>query len=278
MFLTVNPTAFKLFGIEIQWYAIIIVSGIVLVSWLATREAERVGLREDDIIDFMFWALPLAILGARLYYVLFEWQYYAENPGQILAIRNGGLAIYGGLLAGGLVLYFFTRHRFISTWKFLDVAAPSVILGQAIGRWGNFMNQEAFGEVTTKGFLESLHLPDFIIRNMYIDGAYRQPTFLYESVWNLIGFIILIVLRKRQTFFKEGEIALTYVIWYSLGRFFIEGMRTDSLMMFDAIRVSQLLSAILFVGAIVILVYRRKKVTPLPYYNRQIKAKRETGK
>lgn len=265
--LVVNPTAFSLFGIEIQWYAIIIVSAIILVTYMASKEAVKVGLKEDDVTDLMLWALPLSIVGARAYYVLFEWQYYVENPGEILATRHGGLAIYGGLIAGGLVIYFFTRYRFISTWKFLDIAAPSVILAQAIGRWGNFMNHEAFGKVVTLDFLKGLHLPNFIIENMLIEGEYRQPTFLYESVWNVIGFIILIVLRRKPHFFKEGEVALSYVIWYSLGRFFIEGMRTDSLMIGDLLRASQILSAGLFIGAIAILVYRRKKMD-LPYYDR----------
>lgn len=267
MLLSVNPIAFNLFGIDIMWYAIIIVSAIVLVSWLASKEAVKVGLREDDVVDLMLWALPISIVGARLYYVLFELDYYIENPGQILAIRSGGLAIYGGLIAGGLVVYFFTRHRFISTWKFLDVAAPSVILAQSIGRWGNFMNHEAYGEVVSRNFLESLHLPKFIIENMYIDGEYRQPTFLYESVWSVLGFVVLILLRRKPNFLKEGEVALVYVIWYSLGRFFIEGMRTDSLWIGDVIRVSQMLSGLLFIGAIGLLIYRRKKMD-LPFYDR----------
>lgn len=267
MLLSVNPIAFNLFGIDIMWYAIIIVSAIVLVSWLASKEAVKVGLREDDVVDLMLWALPISIVGARLYYVLFELDYYIENPGQILAIRSGGLAIYGGLIAGGLVVYFFTRHRFISTWKFLDVAAPSVILAQGIGRWGNFMNHEAYGEVVSRNFLESLHLPKFIIENMYIDGEYRQPTFLYESVWSVLGFVVLILLRRKLNFLKEGEVALVYVIWYSLGRFFIEGMRTDSLWIGDVIRVSQMLSGLLFIGAIGLLIYRRKKMD-LPFYDR----------
>ena len=267
MLLSVNPIAFNLFGIDIMWYAIIIVSAIVLVSWLASKEAVKVGLREDDVVDLMLWALPISIVGARLYYVLFELDYYIENPGQILAIRSGGLAIYGGLIAGGLVIYFFTRHRFISTWKFLDVAAPSVILAQGIGRWGNFMNHEAYGEVVSRNFLESLHLPKFIIENMYIDGEYRQPTFLYESVWSVLGFVVLILLRRKPNFLKEGEVALVYVIWYSLGRFFIEGMRTDSLWIGDVIRVSQMLSGLLFIGAMGLLIYRRKKMD-LPFYDR----------
>ncbi len=265
----IDPTAFTFFGIDIKWYAIIIVSGIVLAVWLANKEAVKVGLREDDITDFILWALPLAFIGARLYYIIFDdWRYYLANPLMILAFRNGGLAIYGGLIAGGLVVYFFTRYHFISTWKFLDVAAPSVIIAQSIGRWGNFMNHEAFGGNTTRSFLEGLHLPEFIIDNMYIDGIYRQPTFLYESLWNLLGFIVLIVLRRRKEFFREGEIFLSYLLWYGFGRFFIEGMRTDSLMVFGQLRVSQLLSAVLFLAAAGLIVYRRKVVQP-PYYDRK---------
>ncbi|AQP54319.1 prolipoprotein diacylglyceryl transferase [Vagococcus penaei] len=274
MIAEINPTAFEVFGIGIQWYAIIIVTGIIIAGWLASREAVRVGMKSDDVIDLLLWALPISIIGARAYYVIFEWEYYAQHPSQILAIRNGGLAIYGGLIAGGLVVYFFTQHRFISTWKFLDVATPSVILAQAIGRWGNFMNHEAYGGVTTEGFLHSLHLPKFIIDNMYIDGAYRQPTFLYESSWNLLGFIVIILLRRKPNFFREGEIALTYVIWYSFGRFFIEQMRTDSLFAFGLFRVSAVLSGILFIGAIALLVYRRLKVHP-PVYQRTQKVKKD---
>ena len=264
----VNPVAFELFGIEVNWYGIIIVTGIIIAIWLASREAERVGFKSDDIIDFMFWALPLAIVGARLYYVIFEWRYYAANPSQILAIRNGGLAIYGGLIAGVLVVYFFTRSRYLSFWKFTDIAAPSVILGQVIGRWGNFMNHEAYGGETTRAFLESLHLPNFIIDNMFIEGLYRQPTFLYESLWNLVGFGILLYLRQKSDWLKVGEVTFAYVLWYSFGRFFIEGMRTDSLYLFGAVRVSQLLSAILFISSLILIVYRRKKVNP-PVYNRK---------
>ncbi|OTN87686.1 prolipoprotein diacylglyceryl transferase [Enterococcus sp. 7E2_DIV0204] len=264
----VNPVAFNLFGISVYWYAVIIVSGIVLAVWLSSREAIRVGLKEDDVIDFMLWGLPSAIIGARLYYVIFQWQDYVDNPIEIILTRNGGLAIYGGLIGGGLALFFFTRHRFISTWTFLDIAAPSVILAQAIGRWGNFMNHEAYGPATTRGFLEGIHLPKFIIDNMNIDGTYHQPTFLYESVWNVLGFIVLVLLRKKKDFLKEGEVVLGYVIWYSFGRFFIEGMRTDSLYAFGSIRVSQLFSLVLFFGAIAILIIRRKKGS-IPFYNRE---------
>lgn len=265
---SVNRVALEVFGLEIYWYAIIIISGVIIAMWLSTREAVRVGMRKDDVSDFMLGALPLSFIGARLYYVLFNLQPYLDDPMQIFNIRSGGLAIYGGLIAGGIWLYFYCQRNFISTWTFLDVAAPSVLLAQGIGRWGNFMNHEAFGEVTTRSFLENLYLPSFIIDNMYIEGAYRQPTFLYESIWSVIGFILLIVLRKKTGLLKQGEVFLGYIIWYSFGRMFIEGMRTDSLYLFASIRVSQLLSLILFVGGIILLVWRRKKQKDLKDYRR----------
>ncbi len=246
----VNRVAFELFGLTIYWYAIIIVSGVIIAMWLSTREAVRVGLKPDDVTDFMLIGLPVAIIGARLYYILFDLQYYIDDPSQIFNIRSGGIAIYGALIAGGIWLYFFCQRNFISPWTFLDIAAPSVLLAQGIGRWGNFMNHEAFGAEVSRSFLESLYIPKFIIDNMYIDEAYRQPTFLYESVWNVIGFIVLIFLRKKTGLLKEGEVFLSYLIWYGFGRFFIEGMRTDSLYLFGGIRVSQALSALLFFGAI----------------------------
>ncbi len=263
----VNRVAFELFGLPIYWYAIIIVSGVIIAMWLSTREAVRVGLKPDDVTDFMLIGLPVSIIGARLYYILFDLQYYIDDPSQIFNIRSGGITIYGALIAGGIWLYFFCQRNFISPWTFLDIAAPSVLLAQGIGRWGNFMNHEAFGAEVSRSFLESLYIPKFIIDNMYIDEAYRQPTFLYESVWNVIGFIVLIFLRKKTGLLKEGEVFLSYLIWYGFGRFFIEGMRTDSLYLFGDIRVSQALSALLFFGAIGLLIWRRKNQT-LKDYNR----------
>ncbi|MGK0552459.1 prolipoprotein diacylglyceryl transferase [Enterococcus faecalis] len=273
MLAQVNPVAFRLLGIPVYYYALIIVSGIILAVWLSSREAVRVGLKEDDVVDFMLWGLPAAIIGARLYYVIFQWQDYVNDPIEIILTRHGGLAIYGGLIGGGLALFFFTRHRFISTWTFLDIAAPSVILAQAIGRWGNFMNHEAYGPATSRQFLEQLHLPNFIIENMNIDGVYHQPTFLYESLWNVLGFIVLLLLRRQKNFLKEGEVFLNYIIWYAFGRFFIEGMRTDSLYAFGSIRVSQLLSLIIFFAAIAAIFIRRRKAS-LPFYNREKNSQR----
>lgn len=264
----VNRVAFELFGLSIYWYAVIIISGVVIAMVLSSREAERVGMRADDVTDFMLVGLPLSFIGARLYYILFDLQPYLADPIQVFNIRSGGLAIYGGLIVGGIWLYYFCSRHFISVWTFLDIAAPSVMIAQSIGRWGNFMNHEAFGGETTKAFLQSLHLPQFIIENMYIDGAYRQPTFLYESVWTFIGFIVLLFLRKKTGLLKRGEVALSYVIWYSFGRMFIEGMRTDSLYLVGSIRVSQLLSFILLVGAIGVFIWRRKQNKQLKSYDR----------
>lgn len=263
----INRVAFELFGLQIYWYAIIIVSGIALALWMSNREAVRVGLKEDDMTNFILWALPIAIIGARLYYILFDLGPYLADPIQIFNTRSGGLAIYGGLIAAVIVLLVYTRHHFIDPWLFLDVVAPGVMLGQAMGRWGNFTNHEAYGGETTRQFLENLHLPQFIINNMYIDGAFRQPTFFYESMWSFIGLVLILIIRKKVAV-KRGELFLGYVTWYSFGRFFIEGMRTDSLYFFGSLRVSQVLSLILFVSGIVLLYYRRKKRTDIKAYER----------
>ena len=263
----INRVAFELFGLQIYWYAIIIVSGIALALWMSNREAVRVGLKEDDMTNFILWALPIAIIGARLYYILFDLEPYLADPIQIFNTRSGGLAIYGGLIAAVIVLIVYTRHNFIDPWLFLDVVAPGVMLGQAMGRWGNFTNHEAYGGETTRQFLESLHLPQFIINNMYIDGAFRHPTFFYESMWSLLGLILILIIRKKVAV-KRGELFLGYVTWYSFGRFFVEGMRTDSLYFFGGLRVSQVLSLVLFVGGIALLYYRRKKRTDIKLYER----------
>jgi len=161
--------------------------------------------------------------------VLFELGYYLQNPGQILAIWNGGIAIYGGLIAGGGTLYWYAKKKGTSLALVLDILAPNVLLAQSIGRWGNFMNQEAHGGPVTRQFLENLYLPEFIIEQMNINGTYYHPTFLYESLWSLLGFVLIVTIRNRKQLLRQGEVALSYVLWYSVGRFFIEGMRTDSL-------------------------------------------------
>ncbi|WFC01503.1 prolipoprotein diacylglyceryl transferase [Pediococcus pentosaceus] len=252
-----NPIAFNLGGIQVHWYGIIIASAVVLATILAVQEAKRRRIDPDSIYDLILWALPVAIITARMYYVIFEWGYYQNHVDEIVRVWDGGIAIYGALIGAGIVVYLFCRANWIPVWLMLDIIAPVLIMAQGIGRWGNFMNQEAFGRITSLTFLQSLHLPHFIIQQMLIDGAYRQPTFLYESLWDILGFIVLMSLRHKKHLFKQGEVFLSYVIWYAFGRFFVEGMRTDSLMLLG-IRVSQWLSVILFIGAIGILVFRRK--------------------
>lgn len=256
----IDPIAIKLGPIAIHWYALLIMSGVALAVYLASKEGPKKKISADDVTDFILVAFPLAILGARLYYVIFEWAYYSKHLNEVFAIWNGGLAIYGGLLTGAVVLFVFSYYRMIKPIDFLDIAAPGVMVAQSIGRWGNFVNQEAYG----KAVQHLNYLPDFIKKQMYIDGSYRTPTFLYESLWNLLGFLMIIVLRRRPNLLKQGEITAFYLIWYGCGRFVIEGMRTDSLMLMG-LRVSQWLSAILVIAGIVFIVIRRRK-TNIPYY------------
>ncbi|EII1987034.1 prolipoprotein diacylglyceryl transferase [Listeria monocytogenes] len=257
-----DPVAIQIGSISVKWYGVIIASAVVIALLLALSEANKRKMDKEIIVDLLIWAIPISIISARIYYVIFEWDFYKNNLGEIVKIWHGGIAIYGALIGAVLTAIIFSRIKKISFWQLADVVAPSLIIAQAIGRWGNFMNQEAHGAETTRSFLESLHLPDFIINQMYIDGAYYQPTFLFESLWNVLGFIVLLIIRRTKI--RRGELFLGYVIWYSFGRFFIEGMRTDSLMWGD-FRVSQVLSLLLIVLSIGIIIYRRMKMNP-PYY------------
>lgn len=251
----INPVAFHLGPIPVHWYGIIIGLGIAIALYLVVRESDKRGLDKDTFTDLLIWAIPISIISARIYYVIFEWDYYSQYPEQIIQIWQGGIAIHGALIGAVITTVVFARKRGLSFWKLADIAAPSIILAQGIGRWGNFINQEAHGREVTRVFLENLHLPQFIIDQMYINGAYYHPTFLYESLWNILGFIILILLRRASL--RRGELFLTYVIWYSIGRFFIEGMRTDSLMLGD-LRFAQVMSLSLIVLALGLWIYRRK--------------------
>ncbi|MFE8696550.1 prolipoprotein diacylglyceryl transferase [Cytobacillus sp. FJAT-53684] len=252
-----NPIVFSLGPISVRWYGLIIGIGIALALMIVMREGEKRGIKKDLFADLMLWAIPIAILSARIYYVIFQWDFYSQNPGEIIKIWEGGIAIHGALIGSVITAVVFAKKRGVSFWKIADITAPGLILGQAIGRWGNFMNQEAHGGEVTRAFLENLHLPEFIINQMYINGTYYHPTFLYESIWNIIGFVILILLRKVNL--RRGESFLTYVIWYSVGRFFVEGMRTDSLMLTEQLRMAQTISIALVIGAVILIILRRMK-------------------
>lgn len=253
LLLAINPVAFKLGSLDIRWYALCIVAGVAVAVLLAMKEAPSKKIKPDDVLDFILLAFPVAIIGARLYYIVFDLDYYRQYPSEILAVWHGGLAIYGGLLAGAIVLLVFSYYKLIAPLDFLDIAVPGVLLAQAMGRWGNFFNQEAFGKA-----VKNLHfLPEFIKNQMFIDGSYRTPTFLYESSWNLIGFVLVMSLRHRLKALKTGDIFTFYLVWYGFGRCVIEGMRTDSLML-GPVRVSQVLSLVLVMVGLVLLIWHHQ--------------------
>lgn len=265
MELALNPIAFSFGPFHVRWYGIIIATGILLATFMAIREGQRRQIMSDDFIDLLLWGVPLGFIGARLYYVIFEWGYFSQHPSEIIAIWNGGIAVYGGLIAGAIVLLIFCFRRMLPPFLVLDIVAPGVMAAQVLGRWGNFMNQEAHGTQCTLAYLQNQHLPQFIIDQMYINGHYYKPTFLYESFFNLIGLVIILALRHRKHLFKQGEVFMFYVAWYAVVRFFVEGMRTDSLYAFGTIRVSQALSVVLLLADLALFVYRRVKVKPKWY-------------
>lgn len=232
-----DPIAFSIFGLGIRWYGLCISLGIVLGLIVGIYNCKWREVEEDHLLDVVLISLPLSIIGARLYYVIFEFESYRNNMAEIFNIRHGGLAIHGALIFAIISALIYTKYKKISFLKLADVAAPSIILAQAIGRWGNFFNQEAHGGPVSYEFIK--HFPEFIQRGMNIGGAYYHPTFLYESLWNLIVFVILYNILKRSK--KTGIVFYTYIGLYSTGRFFIEGLRTDSLML-GPIRVAQLIS------------------------------------
>lgn len=252
VFLSIGP-------LTIYWYGVIIAFGLFLGLYLATREAEKLQLKKDLITDLIIFAAPIAIVFARIYYVIFEWQSYRGGPWwKVFAVWEGGIAIHGALIGAVLTTVVYAKVRNVPFWKLADIVAPSLVLGQAIGRWGNFMNQEAHGGPISEATYEQFHqyLPNFIMDQMCIDGIMYHPTFLYESTWNILVFILLIILRKYNPL--RGELFLSYVALYSVGRLFIEGLRTDSLY-FGPLKQAQLLSIVLIVGAIAFIIYRRKK-------------------
>ena len=239
----------KLFGV-ISIYGLLIACAILLATLLCQRETRRRGLPPDTGIDMILWAVPLGVICARLYYVVFRWDLYARNPVSILYFWQGGLAIYGGVIGGFLGLVLLSRKSRIPLLTLLDIGAPLVILGQAIGRWGNFFNGEAYGrEISDPAW-------QFFPAAVFADGAWHMATFFYESCWNLLGFLLLWLYRKRAK--QNGDVFFRYLLWYGLGRAVIEGLRTDSLM-WGPVRVSQALSLLLAAGSLGVILYRRKK-------------------
>ncbi len=248
--LTVSRSLFAVFGIDIYAYGVIIALGLVLAFWYGVKEADRVGLKQDDLLNMFLIAVPLAIVGARLYYVAFSWESYSDNLSEIFNIRNGGLAIYGGIIAAVLTIFVYCRIKKISMGMVLDILCVGLLIGQAVGRWGNFFNGEAFGSET------SLPWAMTIIRDGITIAESVHPTFLYESLWNALGIVVLLLYKKRKSF--NGELFCAYMVWYGLGRMFIEGLRADSLYI-GVFRVSQILALISLVAGIVLIVINKRK-------------------
>ena len=254
-----SPILINLGFIQIRWYSILILAAFVLGYFLVIKSCAKRGIETSKVTDLCFYLVIVCILGARLYYCLFNLDYYSKNLLDIFKIWEGGLAIHGGIIAGLIFIYFYTRKKDINMLELLDIMAPALALGQAIGRWGNFFNQEAYGSAVTRFRLRELNIPKFIIDNMYINGQYHHPTFFYESVGCLVIFIILMVMRNSKKI-KKGQIVSVYMFLYGIIRFFIEGLRQDSLMFFN-LKIAQVVSIIMCISGVLLFLYpylRRK--------------------
>jgi len=243
--------------LQIKWYSFFILLAVLSAAFIVYKESMKKALDKDTLIDMIFYGLLIGIVGARLYYVLFNLDYYLKDPIEIICIWHGGLAIHGGLIATLLFLIYYTKKKNLNLLLILDIIVVGLILAQAIGRWGNFFNGEAFGRAVEKSFLENLHLPNFIMKGMYINGSYREPTFLYESISSIIGFVILLFVRRMKTI-KTGTLTSLYLIWYGITRFVIESFRSDSLMLMD-IKIAQIVSIIGIISGIILLVKSKKR-------------------
>ncbi|NGM85358.1 prolipoprotein diacylglyceryl transferase [Paenibacillus sp. 7124] len=297
--LALDPIAFSIGALKVHWYGLILGLGALTGLFLVIREGRRFGIPQEFFMDLLLLGVPSAIIGARIYYVAFTWDEYKNNFVDVFKIWNGGIAIYGALIGAIICAIIYFRYKGYPFWRIADICAPGLLAGQMIGRWGNFVNQEAYGGPVHETFLRnSLHLPDFIVNQMYIekDLAYHHPTFLYESLWSLAGIVLLMVLR-RQRFIRAGELFLSYFIWYSIGRFFIEGLRTDSLAFkgsdalaslinglwspmkglgfepgyldpnYGNIRTSQLLALLIVIAAILLIIIRRATGAAKAHYS-----------
>ena len=247
------PYSFNLFGLEIYFYGVIIALGFILAALYCAKRAKEFGLSSDELYELVIWLIPTCIIGARLYYVLFKLDYFIANPNKIFALRNGGLAIYGGIIAGIIVGIIWCRAKKIRVFAVADLTAFGLLIGQSVGRWGNFINREAFGAQTEIFCRMGLTVPGF-------ETLYVHPTFLYESLWNFFGLIVLHIWSKKGKRKYDGQIFWLYILWYGLGRAWIEGLRSDSLYIGSTdIRVSQLLAIVSAVVSLVILIINARK-------------------
>jgi phosphatidylglycerol:prolipoprotein diacylglycerol transferase len=250
-----NPVAFYVFGFGVRWYGIFIATGMALAIILANYTCKYRDINYDSLLDVVLISLPIGIIGARLYYVAFEFNNYKNNLIDIFNIRGGGLAIHGGIVFALVSAFIIAKRRKMSFFKMADAAAPTIVIAQAIGRWGNFFNSEAHGGPVSYDFIKNF--PYLIQKGMHIEGIYYHPTFLYESLWDFTVFIILMIILAKTK--KVGIVFFSYIGLYSIGRFFIEGLRTDSLM-FGPLRIAQLVSlsgVVIWVAFLILSKYKK---------------------
>ena len=265
-----NPVAFTVFGKDIYWYGIIIALGFLLAVIYMMRRAPVFGLTQDDVLDEVLWAVPIGVICARLYYCIFYWELYEDDPISMLYIWEGGLAIYGGIIGGGITLLVVAKVKKIPSAVLLDLAGMGVIIGQCIGRWGNFMNREAHGAVTEAFLKMGLQDAAGVV-------TYYPPTFLYESMWNLAGLFLVYQIGKRWRKY-DGECFLFYLCWYGLGRAWIEGLRTDSLYFFG-LELFQMVAVVCFLAAGALLLYQRSRPhAPAQLYVNQLRRQKDDQK
>lgn len=251
-----NPVMFSLGKIEFRWYSFFILIAVIVGFCLAFREGKKRKIDADIIFDMGFYTVIFGILGARIYYVLFNLKIYQYDFLEIFRLWNGGLAIHGGILFGLLTIFVYAKIKRIKMFELTDIVAPSLIIGQAIGRWGNFFNQEAYGIKVSKELLQKMLIPKFVIKGMFINGQYYLPMFYIESIVCILGFIIILIIRKKSN--KIGLISGFYFIWYGLFRFIIEYFRTDSLMLGN-IKIAMLVSVLSIIIGIILIVTKNKK-------------------
>lgn len=267
-----SPVAFTVFGKDIYWYGIIIASGFLLAVLYMLHRAKDFGVTQDDVLDMILWAVPIGVVCARLYYCIFYWELYEDDPISMLYIWEGGLAIYGGIIGACIAVVIYSRKKKQNFGLLMDTASMSIVFGQIMGRWGNFFNREAFGDYTNNLFAMQLPVSavraneitqkmwDHVVTVNGVEYIQVHPTFLYESLWNVGVLLFLFWFRKRKKF--NGEVFLMYLIGYGLGRIWIEGLRTDQLLLpVVGLPVSQLLSGCLVVGCTILVVWKRKKLS-----------------
>ena len=259
-----NPILLQIGSFKIYWYSVMILLGVLTGCYIAMKESKKFNIAKEKISDMLFYTVLFGIIGARLYYVIFNLDYYINNPIDIIKVWEGGLAIHGGIIAGAIYLIYYTKKNNLDTLLITDICAPGLLIGQTLGRWGNFFNGEAHGPVTTLEYLKNLHVPNFIIKGMNIDGIYYVPTFFYESLWCIIGLIIIILCRRIKKI-KISQITGFYLIWYGIGRYIIESYRTDSLML-KTLKQAQIISLIMISIGIILFIISMKKEK----YNKEI--------